>query len=262
MFYSDIKTWDKLTTKTKFKFQDVVREVEAYQYYNEELGFMVYIHGEAVVDDTANLGNRVIIQGMLGANTIIDDGTFIGEGVIIPDGSYIGKGCAIEGVIAGKVNIGDTTIVHKDSSVGVDCEIGNCVGLGFETLVGDGAIIKDYNKFGVKCHIAPGIEINECNSCGMNVTINSSVGKENFIGTNVLVGAPVGDNNHIDNDCEINAPIGSGNKISQNVIVNKRIGDINYIHAQAIINADVGNDCSIQYGEIVNNNLADGSNRD
>jgi len=99
----------------------------------EPITFAPGVHQSAVVDPSAQLGERVSIQPL----AVIDAGARIGDGTIIGAGSYIGhetvigSGCRIypNVTIRERSRIGSRVIIHSGAVIGAD-------GFGFEMVDG------------------------------------------------------------------------------------------------------------------------------
>jgi UDP-3-O-[3-hydroxymyristoyl] glucosamine N-acyltransferase len=95
--------------------------------------FAPVIHPSAVVDPSAQLGNRVSIQplAVIEAGAQIGDDTIIGAGSYVGHESVIGAGCHIypNVTIRERSRIGSRVIVHSGAVIGAD-------GFGFESVDG------------------------------------------------------------------------------------------------------------------------------
>lgn len=82
------------------------------------------VHGSAVIDPTAHLGDRVSIgpHVVIGARCEIGDGCSIGAGTVMEAGSRLGSSCRIHArvFIGQNVRLGNRVLVHPGAVLGAD----------------------------------------------------------------------------------------------------------------------------------------------
>lgn len=123
------------------------------------IGSGTRIEDFAVVRDDVRLGDNVMIH----PHVVIESGVVIGDEVEIFPGAYIGKEPKGAGATARvpefrrKISIGD------QCSIGANAVIYQDLYIGQNTLIGDGASIREQSAIGDQCVI------------GMNVTVGYSV---------------------------------------------------------------------------------------
>lgn len=168
---------------------------------------MTKIHPTALVSEKAKVGQNVEIgpfsvvgEAEIGANTIIhshvviSDGVKIGNGVEIFPGALIGKEPKGAGALARKpefvkeVTIGDECSIGPHSVIFYDVKIGN------NTLLGDGASVREQCSIGSKCILSRYVTVNYNTKIGdrtkimdcTHITGNAVIGNDVFV--SLLVG--------------------------------------------------------------------------
>ena len=187
----------------------------------EPITFAPGVHQSAVVDPSAQLGERVSIQPL----AVIDAGARIGDGTIIGAGSYIGhetvigSGCRIypNVTIRERSRIGSRVIIHSGAVIGAD-------GFGFEMIDGRQQKIQqlgivqidddveiganttvDRARFG-RTWIQRGVKIDNLVQIAHNVVIGknsvivaqSGVSGSTRVGERVMIGGQVGIVGHLE----------------------------------------------------------------
>jgi UDP-3-O-[3-hydroxymyristoyl] glucosamine N-acyltransferase len=187
----------------------------------EPITFAPGVHQSAVVDPSAQLGERVSIQPL----AVIDAGARIGDGTIIGAGSYIGHETVIGSAchiypnvtIRERSRIGSRVIIHSGAVIGADgfgfemidgrqqkiqqlgiVQIDNDVEIGANTTV-------DRARFG-RTWIQRGVKIDNLVQIAHNVVIGknsvivaqSGVSGSTRVGERVMIGGQVGIVGHLE----------------------------------------------------------------
>jgi acetyltransferase-like isoleucine patch superfamily enzyme len=161
----------------------------------DRIGQGVRIGEFAVVRGGAVLGNNVVVH----PHVVIEPGVRIGDDVEIFPGTYIGKEPKGPGVLARQPEFSRYVIVGRGSSIGPHAVIYYDVEIGEDTLVGDGASIREKCRIGSRCIISRYVTINYNTTVGdrtkvmdlTHLTGNMRIGSDVFV--SVLVGS-VNDN--------------------------------------------------------------------
>jgi acetyltransferase-like isoleucine patch superfamily enzyme len=157
--------------------------------YTKSIGENVSIGEYVVIESDVVIGNDVVIH----PNVVINSGVIIGDGVEIFPGAYIGKepkgagATARQPVFERKVVIGANTSICPNAVIYYDVEIGE------NTLIADGASIREKCKVGSRCIISRYVTVNYNTTIGdrtkimdlTHVTGNCYVGNDVFISLNV-----------------------------------------------------------------------------
>ena len=159
------------------------------------------VETEAVGDDVVVMEFAVVREGaVLGNGVVIHPHTFVGAGAVLHDnvevfpGAVIGKipkgagATAREPVYERRITIG------AGSSVGPHAVIFYDVDIGSQTLIGDGASIREQCTIGERCIISRYVTINYNSKVGhrtkimdlTHITGNCTIGNDVFISTGVL----------------------------------------------------------------------------
>jgi len=165
------------------------------------------IHSTAVVSAKAQIGNDVSIgpfcvigevslgdHCVIHPHVVISDGVTLGKGVEVFPGAFIGKEPKGAGALS------RTPVFQRQVTIGDECSIGPNsviyydVKIGVNTLIGDGASIRENCIIGKKCIISRYVTVNYNSSIGdgtkimdsTHITGNAVVGKNVFI--SLLVG--------------------------------------------------------------------------
>jgi len=196
------------------------------------------IHPSAVVDPSAQLGDRVSIQplAVIEAGAKIGDDTIIGAGSYVGNETVIGSACHIypHVTIRERSRIGSRVIIHSGAAIGAD-------GFGFEMIGGRQEKIQqlgivqidddveiganttvDRARFG-RTWIQQGVKIDNLVQIGHNVVIGrntviaaqTGIAGSVQIGQRVLIGGQVGIIGHI--EIGDNTAIGAQSGISKNI---------------------------------------------
>lgn len=177
------------------------------------------VHPSAVIDDSAQIGNGVIIKAnaVIGKNVVIGDNCIIEPNAVIEDNVVIGANCTIGAcALVSYALIGDNCMIYSGTRIGTDgfgfimsgqghtkipqlgrVIIGNSVEIGANSTVDRGAsgdtVIEDGTKFDNMCHIAHNVVIGKHCIMAGQVGISGSVTIGNF----VVAGGKVGFVDHV-----------------------------------------------------------------
>lgn len=153
-----------------------------------DIGKNVKIMEFAVVREGVSLGDNVVVHPFV----LIDRGVVIGSNVEIFPGTCIGKvpkGAALarKPEFREHVRIGDNCVLGPNAVVFYDVEIGD------NTLIGDGASIRDKCRIGANCLLSRYVTVNYDSQVGDNtkimdmthITGKCKIGRNVFISTGV-----------------------------------------------------------------------------
>ena len=121
----------------------------------------------AVIRPDVKIGNNVVIH----PHVVIEPGVTIGDGVEVFPGSYIGKepkgagALAREPTFERQIKIGDDCAIGPHAIIYCDVEIGR------NTLIGDGASIREKCRIGSNCLISRHVTINDDVTIGARTRI-------------------------------------------------------------------------------------------
>lgn len=161
-----------------------------------EIGDGVTVGEFAVVRDGAHLGDGVIIH----PHVVIEDGVTVGAGAEVFPGAFLGKEPKGAGAVSRQPQFERKLVVGAGSSIGPHAVLFYDVEIGEETLLGDGASIREGCRVGCGCLISRYVTINYDSSVGdrtkimdlTHVTGKCRIGSDVFI--SVMVGM-TNDNN-------------------------------------------------------------------
>lgn len=202
--------------------------------------------------------NAVIYEGVkIGKNVTIKDFVVIHSGVIIEDNVEI-----MEGSIIGRIPKGagatsrntyseyKTVIIGNGTVISPNCIIYTDVKIGKNTLIGDGATIREQCEIGEKCIISRLVSVNYNTKIGNRTKImdNTHITGNMIIGNNVFISvlvATTNDNNIgtkgysddrvIGPIIEDNVLIGAG----ANILPGVRVGEGSIVGAGALVTRDI-----------------------
>lgn len=211
-----------------------------------EIGENVEIQEFVVIRERVRIGNNVIIH----PHVIIEPGVIIGDNVEIFSGTYIGKAPKGAGATSREiifrpfVRIGDSCAIGPNAVIYYDVSIGN------NTLVGDGASIREQCKVGSFCLLGRYVTVNYNSTIGNHVKIIdlTHITGNCTIGNNVFISLCVGTSN--DNaigksgchEDQIHGPIiedGAVIGLGASLLPNVRIGENAVVGAGAVVSKDV-----------------------
>ncbi len=158
----------------------------------DDIGDNVDIMEFAVIRERVRIGSHVIIHPFV----VIESGVAIGDNVEIFPGSYIGKvpkGAAL----ARKPNYREHIDIKDNCSVGPNAVIYYDVEIGENTLIGDGASVREQCRIGCNCILSRYVTVNYATKIGNNTKIMDSthITGKCSIGDNVFISLLVGSTN-------------------------------------------------------------------
>ncbi|HEX3012018.1 MAG TPA: DapH/DapD/GlmU-related protein, partial [Syntrophomonadaceae bacterium] len=161
----------------------------------DDIGENAEIKEFAVIREGVHIGNNVVIHPFV----VIESGVTIGDNVEIFPGSYIGKipkGAAL----ARKPEYNKYVEIKANCSIGPNAVIYYDVEIGENTLIGDGASVRDKCRVGSNCLLSRYVTVNYATTIGDNTKIMDSthITGKCRIGDNVFISTCVGTTN--DND--------------------------------------------------------------
>jgi acetyltransferase-like isoleucine patch superfamily enzyme len=212
----------------------------------ENIGNDVTIHEYAVVRKNVKIGDEVVIHPFV----VIEENVEIGKGVEIFPGSYIGKVPKSIGLTARKITYEPWVRIGDECAIGPNAVIYYQVEIGSNTLIGDGASLREQVRVGSKCVIGRYVTVNYNTTIGDNskimdvthITGNCKVGNHVFIG---MLASTVNDNDLISREyregqvvgptIDDNATIGS----SAVILAGINISEGGYVGANSVVTKDV-----------------------
>jgi acetyltransferase-like isoleucine patch superfamily enzyme len=158
----------------------------------EDIGENVKIMEFAVVRSGVQLGNNVIIH----PGVVIESGVVIGDNVEVFPGSYIGKipkGAAL----ARQPEYRPYVEIKANCSIGPHAVIYYDVEIGENTLIGDGASVREQCRIGSDCILSRYVTVNYASTIGNHTKIMDSthITGKCTIGDNVFISLCVGSTN-------------------------------------------------------------------
>jgi UDP-3-O-[3-hydroxymyristoyl] glucosamine N-acyltransferase len=197
------------------------------------------------IADDVTIGENVLIH----PHAVIYEGVVIGAGCEIFPGAFIGKEPKGAGATARPVSFEKKIIIGDNCSIGPNCVIFYDTTIGDNTLLGDGASIREKCRIGSRCIISRYVTVNYETTIGdrtkimdlSHITGKSSIGNDVFI--SVLVGTTNDNVIRADYDqerirgpvIEDNAVIGAGASFLPNI----RIGKGATVAAGAVVTKNV-----------------------
>lgn len=158
----------------------------------DDIGENVTIMEFAVVRDGVRIGSNVVIHPFV----VIESGVVIGDNVEIFPGTYIGKipkGAAL----ARKPEYEKRVVIGENCSLGPNAVIYYDVEIGANTLLGDGASVRDKCRIGSNCILSRYVTVNYATTIGNNTKIMDSthITGKCHIGDNVFISVLVSSTN-------------------------------------------------------------------
>lgn len=211
-----------------------------------KIGENVTIKEFAVIRGNVVLGKNVVIH----PHVVIEAGVTIGDNVEIFPGAYVGKEPKGAGATARLPVFNKEVIIGDNVSIGPNVVIYYEVKIGSNTLIGDGASIREQCTIGECCIISRCVTINYNSTVGnrtkimdlSHITGNCTIGDDVFLSTHVCM---VNDNNmgskgYTQQDIR-GAIIEDGVRIGANVSLLPKIiiGKKSVVAAGAVVNKDV-----------------------
>lgn len=160
--------------------------------HTNDIGENVTIMEFAVVREGVKIGSNVIIHPFV----VIESGVIIGDNVEIFPGTYIGKvpkGAAL----ARKPEFIPRVVIDDNCSIGPHAVIYYDVEIGANTLIGDGASVREKCRIGSNCILSRYVTVNYATKIGNNTKIMDSthITGNCTVGNNVFISLLVGSTN-------------------------------------------------------------------
>lgn len=157
----------------------------------QAIGEGVSIGAFCVIRPGAQLGDRVVIH----PHVVIESGVVVGDGVEVFPGAHLGKEPKGAGALARSLAFERRVQIGANSSVGPHAVIFYDVEIGENTLIGDGASIREGCRIGSKCVIGRHTTVHYNTTIGnrtkvmdlTHVTGNCSIGEDIFISVGVMM---------------------------------------------------------------------------
>ncbi|MFC1782476.1 DapH/DapD/GlmU-related protein [Planctomycetota bacterium] len=198
-----------------------------------DLGRSIVISEYAIIRAGVRIGDNVVIH----PHTVINEDVIIGDGVEIFPGAVIGKEPKGAGTLARAPKYEKKLIIGSNCSIGPHVILFYDVVIGENTLLGDGASIREQCRIGSHCIISRYVTINYNTRIGdrtkimdlTHVTGNCFIGNDVFISTIVgmtndnLIGLGGYDEQRIKGPTiEDGAVIGAGATLLPGVVIGKK----------------------------------------
>jgi acetyltransferase-like isoleucine patch superfamily enzyme len=198
----------------------------------DQIGYDVIIMEHTIIREGATIGNNVIIH----PNVVIESGCKISDGAEIFPGTYIGKIPKGVGATARPITFNKAVLIGENCAIGPNAVIYYDVEIGNNTLIGDGASIREKVRIGNYCIISRYVTINYNSSIGNNTRIMdlTHITGNCFVGNNVFISvhvSTVNDNVVVNREYDEekikgphfqdNSTIGAGAIILPGVIISK-----------------------------------------
>jgi len=151
---------------------------------NAQIGKDVKIGAHCYIEDIV-IGDNVVIH----PNVVIYKGVEIADGVEIFPGAFIGKEPKGAGVVARQPVFEQKIVIGKNCSIGPNAVIYYDVEIGENTLLGDGASIREQCRIGSYCILGRNVVVNYNTTIGnrtkamdnAQITGNCTIGDDVFI---------------------------------------------------------------------------------
>ncbi|GAB4404959.1 MAG: acyltransferase [Anaerolineales bacterium] len=212
----------------------------------EDIGLNVEIAEYSIVRSGVKIGNNVRIHPYV----VINPGVMIGDGVEVFPGAYIGKPPKGAGATARPISYVPRVEIGADCSIGPNTVIFYDVIIGHNTLLGDGASLREQVRVGHHCLISRYVTINYNTTIGnftrimdmTHITGNCRIGNNVFISVlvastndNVVVSRHFDEGRILGPQVEDDVTIGAGACLLPGV----KIGKGAFIGANAVVTKDV-----------------------
>lgn len=203
----------------------------------------------SIIREGVKIGNNVIIH----PNVIIESGVSIGDNVEIFPGTYVGKVPKGVGALARKPVYSESIEIGANCSIGPNAVIFYDVTIGEDTLIGDGASIREQCVIGSKCIISRYVTVNYETTIGDRTKVmdNSHITGKCIIENDVFIGPLVGSAN----DNAIGKE-GFNEKVrGQHICEGAVIG----LGALLLPNTRIGKNATVAAGALVSKDVPDGA---
>lgn len=214
--------------------------------HTNQIGNNPKIYEYSIIRENVIIGNDVTIH----PNVVIESGVIIGDNVEIFPGAFIGKEPNGAGATARPIQFDRVVEIGDNCSIGPHAVIYYDVKIGNNTLIGDGASIREQVRIGHHCLISRYVTINYNSRIGnftkimdlSHITGNVSIGDNVFISImvssandNILVERTYDEDNVVGPTIEDDVSIGAGAVLLPGV----RIGRGSFVGAGAVVTKDV-----------------------
>jgi len=150
-----------------------------------QIGSNVEIAEFAVIRSDVEIGDNCVIH----PHVVIESGSVIKDNVEVFPGAYIGKEPKGAGATARPIKFNKKVLINSNCSIGPHAVIFYDVEIGDNTLIGDGASIREQVRIGSHCIISRYVTINYNSKIGNNTKIMdmSHITGNVVIGDNVFM---------------------------------------------------------------------------
>ena len=154
-----------------------------------DIGENIRINEFAIIREAVKIGNNVIIH----PHVVINSGVVLNDGVEVFPGAVVGKEPKGAGALARTPHFEKCVVIGENSSIGPHAVIFYDVEIGSDTLIGDGASIREQCRIGSRCIISRYVTINYNTIIGdrtkvmdlTHITGNCKIGNDVFISITV-----------------------------------------------------------------------------
>ena len=211
-----------------------------------DIGNNVQIDEFSIIRESVSIGNDVTIH----SHVVINSGIVIKDGVEIFPGAILGKEPKGAGALARIPHFEKRIVIGENSSIGPHAIIFYDVEIGSNTLIGDGASIREQCRIGSRCIISRYVTINYNTIIGdrtkvmdlTHITGNCKIGNDVFISLTIgmtndnLAGASGYDERHvIGPTVHDGSVVGAGATLLPGVV----IGEKAIVGAGSVVTRDV-----------------------
>jgi acetyltransferase-like isoleucine patch superfamily enzyme len=213
------------------------------------LGLDVEVHEFAIVREGVTLGDGVVVHPFV----VIEPGTTVGSGSTIFPGCHLGKPPHGAGATAREVAYEGGVTIGRGCAVGPNAVIFADVQIGDNTLIGDGASIREGGRIGSRCIISRHVTLNYSVRVGdetkvmdvTHLTGDMAIGAGVFISVGVITV----------NDNKMGAEGYDSGRIAGPII-----GDLARIGAGAVLlpRVSIGREATVAAGAVVTRDVQPG----
>ncbi|MBT3390579.1 MAG: transferase [Chloroflexi bacterium] len=213
----------------------------------KHIGTGSWIHEHAIVRKNVVVGKNVVIHPFV----VIEEGVVIGDGTEIFPGAYIGKSPKGAGATSRPISFDKKVCIGNNCSIGPNSIIYYDVQIGNNTLLGDGASIRENCMVGSFCIVGRYVTINYNTIIGDAVKImdHSWLAGNMQIDDHVFISGGVLSTN--DNDLGKNG-YNAERVIGPKIHAGAQIG----VGAILLPNLEIGNNAIVAAGAVVTKNVA------
>jgi acetyltransferase-like isoleucine patch superfamily enzyme len=217
---------------------------------SDRIGERVSIGEFAIVRHGAEIGDDVVMH----PHAIVGPTVTIGDGVEVFAGALVGKAPSRVGSIARRVNTDAGKVsIGSGCSIGAHAVLYQDTVLGPETLIGDGAVIREGGKIGARCILGVGAYLSFEITVGDDTRI---MGHANFAGqTTIGSGVFIADSVATANDASFGQAAPGTPLRGQTVEDGARIG----VGARLLPGVSIGRDALVGAGAVVTRDVEPGA---